>query len=123
MSKFHNNLAFSLQVTVVLVKQLLPRTQGGRGVADLNLLLAKQIFNLRKYFLERADVSLLHKAVTLADKGYTPLNLSSPPNGPEKSKTEYIAQIMDTWKQKLCTGGTHMSSVLKMSTPYRRTIG
>lgn len=53
----------------------LPRSRGGRGIANLSLVILKLVFDLKLYFLEIANVSLLHRAVVLADVGYTILNL------------------------------------------------
>jgi Reverse transcriptase (RNA-dependent DNA polymerase) len=53
----------------------LPREKGGRGLTDLNNLYHKQMEILRKYFRTKSTVSQLHRAIVLADKSLTPLNL------------------------------------------------
>lgn len=52
----------------------LPRHLGGRGLLDIGYQLDKQITNLRSYFQNQAESSLLHRAVIEADDS-TPLLL------------------------------------------------
>jgi hypothetical protein len=54
----------------------LPRENGGRGFSNLEILLKNQIASLKNYFLNRARDNTFFNALVLADKGYTPLNLS-----------------------------------------------
>ena len=57
-------------------RMTLPRNRGGRGIVDLKNLHKKQIIALRQYF-ESKRQSVLHMAVSIADKNYTPLNMSN----------------------------------------------
>ena len=54
---------------------VLPRKDGGRGLIDITTLHNSITHKLRTYFYTKQDTSELHKAVTLADNDYTPLNL------------------------------------------------
>jgi hypothetical protein len=54
----------------------LPRENGGRGFSNLEILQHNQIASLKNYFLNRARDNTFFNALVLADKGYTPLNLS-----------------------------------------------
>lgn len=47
-----------------------PRTQGGRGVIGLH---NNQINNLKQFF--RNQTSNLHRAIVIADRNFSPLNL------------------------------------------------
>lgn len=53
----------------------IPRLQGGRGFIDIQNLHNSQISTLRQFF--HTHTSDLHKAIVLADKHYTPLNLQN----------------------------------------------
>jgi hypothetical protein len=54
----------------------LPCENGGRGFSNLEILQHNQIASLKNYFLNRARDNTFFNALVLADKGYTPLNLS-----------------------------------------------
>lgn len=54
----------------------LPRSEGGRGILDLQHLLDKQKSSLHEYFHTKVD-SDIHTAIRHSDLNYTPLNLSS----------------------------------------------
>lgn len=55
----------------------LPRCKGGRGMIDISNLKNQQLLSLRTYFFKKQEISNLHKAIVLADKKYSPLNLSN----------------------------------------------
>lgn len=82
----------------------IPRAQGGRGLIDLSFLLHKQIVSLQKYFLEKQETSPLHRAVILADNGYTPLNLCTAVPQDNTTKTERATSQINAWKQKALHG-------------------
>lgn len=50
----------------------LPREKGGRGITNITNSNANQISLMRKYFLERAETSAMHKAIVEADFSFTP---------------------------------------------------
>lgn len=73
------------------------RKEGGRGLIDLQTLHNTQIENLRKYFKNRD--TLLHQAITKADKQYTPLNLQQ--NDTQKNTHANTTQHKkETWARK-----------------------
>ena len=57
-------------------RQSLPRNVGGRGITNLAELHARQINNIKKYFMRRKDESRLHDIIVKTDKAYTAANLS-----------------------------------------------
>ena len=82
------------------IRLYLPRSQGGRGLTDIKLLHQTQIHNLRQYFYNKSDISVLHKTITYADKSYTPLNLHETNILPPTSKLTYITNNIQIWNQK-----------------------
>lgn len=83
----------------------LPRASGGRGLIDVTFLYRNQINNLQKYFSKKAESSQLHRAVLLADIGYTPLNLHSATNQHTAvTKMERVTSQINQWKTKALHG-------------------
>lgn len=85
----------------------LSRKEGGRGLVDIKVLHNTQIENLRKYF--RNKITPLHRAILIADKQYTPLNLnkySTGDNAEENRCTNPKQEKKDTWAGK-ALHGTH----------------
>ncbi|XP_078050794.1 uncharacterized protein LOC144477179 [Augochlora pura] len=75
------------------------RDRGGRGLIDIHILHAKQIKSLRKYF--HSKQTPLHKAIVIADKHHTPLNLAKQTqDNDEYDETQIYQQKIDTWKSK-----------------------
>lgn len=58
------------------LRTTLPRKEGGRGLIDIANLHCSQLIKLRDFFYMKAESTELHRAIKLADKNYTPLNLS-----------------------------------------------
>ena len=81
----------------------MPREHGGRGVIDLKNLQNRQVDLLRKYFFDKMLESTLHRAVVLADKSLTPLNLHDRTLDPLQN---IVTQVMkeQTWEQKVLHG-------------------
>ncbi|CAK1596211.1 unnamed protein product [Parnassius mnemosyne] len=78
----------------------LPRAEGGRGLVDLRRLYSKLIKNLQNYFLSK-ESSPLHQIVTLADNGYTPLDLlHSKEVEPLVADAEYLKTKLNQWASK-----------------------
>lgn len=75
-------------------RMTIPRSLGGRGITDLAFMLDKQFFNLRNYFLDKAEFSSLHRTVVM-DAGYTPPNLKLPRRLQDKTKAEHQNQQID----------------------------
>ena len=82
---------------------MLPRSEGGRGIIDIQNLHNQQITTLRKYFHNKADNSSLHKYITQIDDHYTPLNLKNKNTQPNESTTN-IQQKKNEWAQKALHG-------------------
>ena len=66
---------------------------------DIAILHARQLKDLREYFYSKN--TSLHSAIVLADKEYTPLNLS---NKQQTYNAHTLQQKIDEWKQKTLHG-------------------
>ena len=75
----------------------IPRKAGGRGLLDLRALCNRQVTGLKKYFLAKAHMYPLHKAIVSSDKGYTPMNLSNNEDYPTITTFKDRLQV---WKTK-----------------------
>ncbi|KAJ3660258.1 hypothetical protein Zmor_004714 [Zophobas morio] len=79
----------------------LPRQNGGRGFQNLENLYQRQISDLKKYFLKRAERNEMFRTITRADLNHTPLNLS---NTEEIHTPNTIDKIISGLKQKQLHG-------------------
>lgn len=80
-------------------RMTIPRIEGGRGYIDIHNLHNNQINKLRIFF--HTHTYNLHKAIALADKNYTPLNL----HNTEQIHTYItIEEKKTTWAQKQLHG-------------------
>ena len=68
----HNNLHPKSAIERLTIK----RQNGGRGLIDIHHLWQKQISRLKTFFHTKSRTSAIHKAITLNDFNYTPLNLN-----------------------------------------------
>ena len=87
-----------------------PKHEGGRGLIDIKNLHNKQITSLRKFFHDRAQISVFHKAVVKSDCNYTPLNLQNE----QKQQNENITtleQKLNVWQAK-SLHGRHRNDLL-----------
>lgn len=82
-----------------LQRLTLPRDEGGRGIIDIVNLHNKQITTLRNYFHSRAEHSILHRAVSHADKKLTPINLNNYSTQDNQHITEPKHKL-EIWMQK-----------------------
>jgi hypothetical protein len=80
-----------------VARMTISRKEGGRGLIDIPSLAQRQVSNMRKYFLRRAETTEIHKAVVNMDNKYTPLNLIDPNINIEPETQQ--ARIA-TWSQK-----------------------
>ncbi|XP_022829294.1 uncharacterized protein LOC111358406 [Spodoptera litura] len=78
----------------------LPKIEGGRGLIDITNLHNNQIILLRKFFYNRSQHSLLHKAVCQADT-FTPLSLA---DRTKQITTINKEQKIQAWQQKSLHG-------------------
>lgn len=82
-------------------RMVIRREDGGRGLIDIHLLHARQIKTLRSFFHGKSNS--LHEAISLADNGYTPLNLSEK-NYPTICEKTHREEISEQWAQKTLHG-------------------
>ncbi|KAL3282984.1 hypothetical protein HHI36_006142 [Cryptolaemus montrouzieri] len=73
---------------------------------DVVNLHTEQIENLRELFSAKACTSDLHSVVSLADKGYTPLNLANRDDPPNLSFL-YDTEKQEQWSRKELHGHHH----------------
>lgn len=81
----------------------LKRKEGGRGFIDIKNQHYEQIDNLRKYFIERAETSNLHRAITHINTAATPIQFHNQTYNP----LEYIISTdtkKENWKKKTLHG-------------------
>ncbi|CAG4980406.1 unnamed protein product [Colias eurytheme] len=81
----------------------LPRSEGGRGLIDIQNLHNQQIRTLRSYFHTKSEHSLLHKHATQLDKKLTPLNLHDT-NPQQNEHSVSIQQKLLEWSSKALHG-------------------
>ena len=81
----------------------LDRKDGGRGFIDIKNLNYKQIENLRKYFIERAESSNIHKAIVHINTSITPLRFHDQAYNPMNYITT-TDRKKENWKQKTLHG-------------------
>lgn len=84
------------------VRLTLPRSEGGRGICDINNLHSNQISTLRAYFQQRKSESALHASICLADESFTPLNLKTIHQDEERIQT--TEEKVQQWKSMALHG-------------------
>lgn len=73
----------------------LPRTMGGRGLADLKVLHDKQVNGLRKFFHKKRESSSLHRLICMSDR-YSILQLKKS----EHKKIPTVEEMKTKWLSK-----------------------
>lgn len=81
----------------------LDRQEGGRGFIDIKNMNYQQVDNLRKYFIEKAETSLIHKAIVHTDTSGTPLQFTRQDYDPTANITTANMKI-ENWKMKTLHG-------------------
>lgn len=113
----------------------LKRENGGRGLIDIHHLWQKQVTKLKTFFHKKSRTSTLHKAITLTDHNYTPLNLHEETNTQNMINTDKQKEKMEDWKKKVLHGRhphdleqTHINTIasnkwLKIGSLFPETEG
>nr|XP_049697654.1 uncharacterized protein LOC110372995 [Helicoverpa armigera] len=96
----HNNLHPKSAIERLTIK----RQNGGRGLIDIHHLWQKQISRLKAFFVTKSNTSDIHKAVSLNDHNYTPLNLHEQTDTQHSNTTDPQTQKIEDWKKKVLHG-------------------
>lgn len=74
----------------------LPRKEGGRGLVDIKNICYSQVNNMRNYFQQRAQESVLHKIVCEADNGLSGIQLEDE----DRIELTTVTMRKESWKRK-----------------------
>ncbi|KAL4703729.1 hypothetical protein ACJJTC_016736 [Scirpophaga incertulas] len=96
----HNNLHPKSAIERLTIK----RQNGGRGLIDIKHLWQKQINNLTSFFHVKSQTSKIHKAITLNDNNYTPLNLNDRIDREQYNENNLQKEKIENWKKKVLHG-------------------
>lgn len=81
----------------------LPRKEGGRGIPSIRAAHFAQIENLRKYFMEKKESSVLHATIVKMDNKITPLKLNDLTYDPKQQYSD-VSTMKGKWRGKLLHG-------------------
>ncbi|CAB3232935.1 unnamed protein product [Arctia plantaginis] len=96
----HNNLHPKSAIERLTIK----RENGGRGLIDIYHLWQKQVYNLKTFFRTKSHTSNIHKAITLNDYNFTPLNLNDHTGIHNPNNIDPQADKIENWKKKVLHG-------------------